>query len=206
MLLVAEHLAAPAGKRIADVARMAHSDGIAFRDGAHERLAKRRRHREQRAFKDATEHDCEKPRTESGRDEDDSRQAGNIEHGLTSQEDVLKLRKARKRDIHEHADEHDHGRCRTIIHECHGNDGLVARYDPLHAKRELEHFGKRIERIDEDAGAAGEDEKASKCLDAALDDLRRLFLLQDEAEDGEESDKQCRRLYDADEEVLDHDE
>ena len=144
MLFVAEPLAAPASQSVADVARMAHGDGIAAGDHAHKRLAECRGNREQRAFKQTAEQDGEETIAEASGYEDDGSQAGYIEHSLASQEDVLKLREAGQRDVDQHADEHDHRRYRAIIHQSNGDYGLIARHNTLNTERELEHLCKWI--------------------------------------------------------------
>ena len=104
---------------------MAHGDGIATGDHAHERLAECRGNREQRAFKQTAEQDGEEAIAEASRYEDDGGQARYVEHGLASQEDVFELRKAGQRDVDQHADEHDHRRDRAIIHQSNGDYGSL---------------------------------------------------------------------------------
>ena len=75
VFLIAEMLAEPAGKSIADIASMAHCHGIPTGNDAHVWLTECRGDRQQSAFEDTTKQNSRDARAHAGGYEDDSRQA-----------------------------------------------------------------------------------------------------------------------------------
>ena len=187
-------------QHVADRAEMAEADFVAAGDVAHEGLGdEREKCHDQAETERADQHQMRAFKT--GDDEDDRNHARHIERVVAGEEDEFEAGEAGDGDVCHHAKRHDERGRRAVFLQRGGDDGFVVRHHALHVERLLENVAERIERAEQHARAAAQNDEAEDGLDGALDDIGDGLFLRNQTDEGDDADQHGRHLENIDDEV-----
>ena len=184
--LLGEELAHVTGEGIADAVEVADGDGVIANELVDEGLAERREGGAAEAEDDATEKDGDHERGAQG-DEDEGEDAGEVQEVLTSQEDGLELRELSEDQVHDEAQDHDHGDLGAIGLESERGRNLDLGHNAGDLEGTAEHVRKDGDLGAHGAGADVEDHKANHGLNGTGEDVHRGLLLQQETDEGDDA-------------------